>query len=379
MNSEWIPSADDKDASDAAVADGPAPSRERYLRAWSRARRRRGADGPPDDLRAEIDRVAHGTASWLESDEAALPSDLPERFRDMALAYRYHGFSVTETLADLQDLEEALTDGSRPGARSGRRHWARVRRAMRVLVEEVVRLNRTLDRRHHREQYDALEAFTEILSHELGNRLGAARTAVEILAALPQEAGEKRRASLTGLISESIDAAMATVDDVTSLMSVQAHPPQGSVEFADIVVDVARSVRPVARRRGVRIEVAEPLPRGSVDGGRMRLVLSNLLLNGARYADEAKDERFVRLSAQSSGNNLEIRIQDNGIGIDESERERIFRLHQRGRLAEDQSRGSGLGLAIVREAVKQINGEIELDSEPGTGSTFRITVPQAEQ
>ena len=317
--------------------------------------------------------MAQGTASWLESGEQALPDHLPERFRDMALAYRFHGFSITDTLADLGDLEEALYQDSE-GSPS-RKDWVRLRRAMRVLVEEVVRLNRTLDRRRHREQYDALEAFREILSHELGNRLGAARTAVEILSGLSPEVGEDRRVSLTELITESLDAAMETVDDVTSLMSTHAHLDHDSVELGEVVDTAARSVRPVARREGVRIEVERPLPEALVDGSRMRLVLSNLLLNGTRYADTTKERRFVRLSAAVSDDRLEILVRDNGIGIEEAERARIFHVHQRGESAEDLGEGSGLGLAIVREALEQIHGTIELESERGEGSVFRIEVP----
>jgi len=342
---------------------------------WARQPDRYGSAERPEGLREEIRRVAQGTASWLESGEQVLPDHLPERFRDMALAYRFHGFSVTETLSDLGDLEEALYQDS--GESPSPKHWMRLRRAMRVLVEEVVRLNRTLDRRRHREQYDALEAFREILSHELGNRLGAARTAVEILSGLGPDVGEDRRVSLTELITESLDAAMATVDDVTSLMSTHAHLDHDSVELGDVVDTAARSVRPVARRGGVRIEVERPLPEALVDGSRMRLVLSNLLLNGARYADPTKEERFVRLSASVSESELEIEVRDNGVGIEESERARIFDIHQRGRSAEDLGKGSGLGLAIVREAVEQIHGTIELESEAGQGSVFRIAAPLA--
>lgn len=331
------------------------------------------ADGHPEDLRREIRKVVQGTVSWLDSGEPTLPDHLPERFQDMALAYRFHGFSVTDTLEDLGELEDALYKDS--GRSPGREDWLRVRRAMRVLVEEVVRLNRTLDRRRYREQYDALDAFREILSHELGNRLGAARTAVEILAGLPPEADAERRVSLTELITESLDAAMETVDDVTSLMSTHAHPDEEAVELREVVDNAARSVRPMARRKGVRVEVERPLPDALVDGSRMRLVLTNLLLNGSRYADMTKEERFVRVSAALTEDQLEIRVRDNGVGIEETERARIFQLHQRGRSAEDLGRGSGLGLAIVREAVEQIRGAIELESEAGVGSVFRIVVP----
>ena len=344
-----------------------------HLRAWRRPRSGVDGDVRPADLRREIRKVAQGTASWLESGDPTLPDHLPERFRDMALAYRFHGFSVTDTLQDLGDLEDALYKDS--GRSPSPDDWIRLRRAMRVLVEEVVRLNRTLDRRRHREQYDAFEAFSEILSHELGNRLGAARTAVEILSGLPPEAEAERRVSLTELITESLDAAMETVDDVTSLMSTHAHPEENSVQLREVVDNAARSVRPIARRKGVRIDIEHPLPDALVDGSRMRLVLSNLLLNGSRYADMEKEERFVRVSAAVSEGRLEIRVRDNGVGIEEAERARVFHIHQRGRSAEDLGEGSGLGLAIVREAVEQIRGTIELESETGVGSVFRIVAP----
>lgn len=350
------------------------------LRTWLEARGAQGAwsdeDGlqPPVEVHGEVSRAVSGVLAWIASSEEAMPESLFEAFRDVALAYRYHGFTVMDTLAHVSEIEEALADGDLAEGDPVRQ--SRLRRAVWGLVEEVVRLNRRLDRRHHREQYDALEAFSEILTHELGNRLGAARTGVEILTALPAEAAARRREALTGLISESIDAALETVDDVTRLMSTQAHPADhDAARLTDVAHGVARSVRPVARRMGVRLEVEDGMPDVLVDGSRMRLVLSNLLLNGARYADADEEERFVHMSAEVDGDLLRVEVRDNGVGIEEEERQRVFRPHQRGRLAEDQGKGSGLGLAIVREAVAQMRGGIELESEPGVGSVFTITVP----
>lgn len=344
------------------------------LRVWLDAGVAGGAE-PPEGVHPEIQATAHGILTWASSSEDALPESVLDSFRDLALAYRYHGFSVMDTLEHVADLEDVLSAESPKAALKGPEAGARLRRAVRALVAEVVRLNRRLDLRRHREQSDALEAFSEILTHELGNRLGAARTGVEILTALSSEATAGRRESLTELISESIDAALETVDDVARIMSTHAHPDHDMKPLTDVARGVARSVHPVARRMGVRVEVVEPLPEVLVDGGRMRLVLSNLFLNGARYADADKEERFVRLSAVVGEGTLRLEVRDNGVGIEEAERERIFHPYQRGRLAEDQARGSGLGLAIVREAAAQMHGGIELESEPGVGSVFRLQVP----
>ncbi|MDX1647846.1 MAG: ATP-binding protein, partial [Longimicrobiales bacterium] len=100
------------------------------------------------------------------------------------------------------------------------------------------------------------------------------------------------------------------------------------------------------------------------------LILYNLVSNGIRYRDPAKDQRWVIIESDvTPDDRLRIRVRDNGIGIAEEDQDRIF--HFRARVEEDLD-GSGLGLAIAREAVHQLGGTLVLESAPGEGSIFTV-------
>ena len=111
-----------------------------------------------------------------------------------------------------------------------------------------------------------------------------------------------------------------------------------------------------------------------VDAGRMRLVLRNLVSNAIHYADPDKDQRWVRITARCwDSGTCHLWVADNGVGIDESKRSRIFeRFYSDGG---DGRNGAGLGLMIAREAARQMGARIQVDSKVGVGSTFSVELP----
>jgi signal transduction histidine kinase len=89
-------------------------------------------------------------------------------------------------------------------------------------------------------------------------------------------------------------------------------------------------------------------------------------------------DKQLRVVARATGRKLEIDVIDNGLGIDPAERSELFDGFVRGRAALDHGApGVGLGLAIVRAIVRAHRGKIEVMSEPGHGSTFRLILPRA--
>ncbi|TVP46530.1 MAG: sensor histidine kinase [Gemmatimonadales bacterium] len=347
------------------------------VRGWMEARGREGQLLPmPEVVQDRVILLLETLQGWVSSGEREVGEDFRLACRDLASCFRSHGFDVRDTLDELGHVEDLLL-GDAPYPNGEPPVSLRLRRAMRVLVEETVRLNHVLDARRSRENADALETFGEILAHELGNRLGAARTGVDLLQNPPDGLGKERHVEIIALVAAGIDAALNTVDDVAAFMDAQQWSEGDPVPLPQVVTRVVLGIRPVARRKGVQLEIREPLPPVEVEGGRMRLVLSNLLVNGVRYADASKSERWVRLGASCADGQLRIEVQDNGIGIHEADHDRVFRYHERGGDGPEHPRGSGLGLTIVREAVIQLGGETRLVSEPGSGSTFEIRLPMA--
>ena len=106
----------------------------------------------------------------------------------------------------------------------------------------------------------------------------------------------------------------------------------------------------------------------------LKQILSNLLSNAIKF--NKSNIKLIELGWQSAeGGLIELYVRDNGIGIDSSYHDQIFRIFQRLHNREE-FEGTGIGLAIVRKAVNLMGGSIRVESTPGSGSTFFITLPK---
>jgi signal transduction histidine kinase len=108
------------------------------------------------------------------------------------------------------------------------------------------------------------------------------------------------------------------------------------------------------------------------------LIQRNLIANAAKYSDVRQHTRFIRIRfGQEAGayGGWWLEVGDNGLGIPRESQERVFERFFRAH--PDRAEGTGLGLAIVRAAAQQLGGRVTLESEPGVGTTFRVSFPAA--
>jgi signal transduction histidine kinase len=110
------------------------------------------------------------------------------------------------------------------------------------------------------------------------------------------------------------------------------------------------------------------------DPVRLRIILKNLLSNAIKYHDLRKSDAFIRVEVGENppAGQFILRVQDNGQGIGEACREKVFDLFYR---ASHQAEGSGLGLHIVRQAVEKLGGTISLQTREKEGTTFTVCLP----
>ncbi|KQW83091.1 histidine kinase [Brevundimonas sp. Root1279] len=118
--------------------------------------------------------------------------------------------------------------------------------------------------------------------------------------------------------------------------------------------------------------VVEPLPSIESDRLSMEQIFGNLIDNAVKYLDHDRAGE-IRVSGWVDGDWITYRIADNGRGIAERDHERIFELFRRS--GRQDRTGEGLGLAFVRNSVRRLGGEIDLESELGKGSTFILKFP----
>jgi signal transduction histidine kinase len=105
---------------------------------------------------------------------------------------------------------------------------------------------------------------------------------------------------------------------------------------------------------------------------KLKVILNNLVSNSIKYSDSKKPEQWVRVKTRRINTNVVIEVEDNGIGIKKADQECIFdEFYQSG----DNKKSSGVGLYLVKDAVTQLNGSIEVKSEPGLYSKFIISIP----
>jgi signal transduction histidine kinase len=213
--------------------------------------------------------------------------------------------------------------------------------------------------------------FLMSVSHELRTPLTAIRGHVDALREGLVEDPELRSASLDVIAAES-DRLARLVGDILDLAKLDAHRftlLEEEVDMEALTERAYSSFSEEARRRAIvyRHDVTAR-PVIVTDGDRVLQIISNLLSNAFRWTP---DGGLIELSLLQANGNVCVAVRDTGPGIEPDERERIFRPF----VSHDGSGGTGLGLTIARELASALGGRIELETQPGRGSRFRLLLP----
>jgi signal transduction histidine kinase len=214
--------------------------------------------------------------------------------------------------------------------------------------------------------------FLAAASHDLLQPLNAARLFVAAL-------GDRRLALPTRALVRQTGSALDSVEDLLEALLEISRLDAGSIvaEPVDLALDeLLESMRaefaPVARARGLSLRIEPSGHWVRSDSRLLRRMLQNLISNALRYTAEGG----VEVTCIATGRDLTIHVADTGIGIAAIDHRRIFEEFQR--VAETgRDRGIGLGLAIVQRASRMLDHDVSLDSTPGKGSRFGVTVPLA--
>ena len=149
-------------------------------------------------------------------------------------------------------------------------------------------------------------------------------------------------------------------------------PSVGRVNFADMCREVVEGLGAEAER--MRISIPATIPILYTDRDLLSRVVSNLLDNALKYSPDATP---CELGAIADGDSIMFWVRDYGIGIPPGELSRVFdRFYQVDSSTTRVFRGTGLGLALVKDLLEQLGGHVALESEPGRGSTFTVTLPK---
>jgi hypothetical protein len=108
------------------------------------------------------------------------------------------------------------------------------------------------------------------------------------------------------------------------------------------------------------------------DQYRLSLILNNLISNAIKYSDSSKETSFIHITIKLLPDKVYLTFRDNGIGIEADYIKKVFNMFFR---ATEKNEGAGLGLYIVKEAVEKLGGSIDLESQTGKGTVFKIQLP----
>jgi len=219
--------------------------------------------------------------------------------------------------------------------------------------------------------------FLANMSHEIRTPLNGIIASADLLqhrADLPSDAASQAR-----LIADSGELLMRLLGDVLDLSKIEAHQLELEVQPFDLATLAASCtglLEPKAAQSDVKL-VTELAPELAChyegDGFRIRQILLNLLSNGIKFTPSGGSVSLV-ISPGDGGVRFEVR--DTGIGMDDSTCRRLFqRFSQADSSTTRRFGGTGLGLAISWQLVELMRGRLEVQSEPGHGSTFFFTIP----
>jgi signal transduction histidine kinase len=218
------------------------------------------------------------------------------------------------------------------------------------------------------------------VSHELKTPLASIRALVDTLSAQRYH-GEQQRNEYLQLIAKENLRLCHLIENFLTFSRLERGKQRFRFEDLAPAAIVAVAVEALQKRLAsahcnFEVNVAPDLPRIRGDADALAAVLINLLDNACKYSG---DNKRICVRALAQNRHVWFEVQDNGIGFDRREARKIFdRFYQVDQSLTRQRGGCGLGLSIVKFIVEAHAGSVEVQSEPGQGSTFRVRIPQAK-
>jgi len=243
--------------------------------------------------------------------------------------------------------------------------------------ESLKQLNRELEEQKAKAQAAtvAKSDFLAKMSHEIRTPMTLILGATDVLEG---NSSEKDKEKFLQILHKESNVLLNIVNDVLDISQIEAGKFElhtSKFDLVSLVEDTISSFEEVAEGKGISLNVdirSSVAPAYEGDSHRVRQVLRNLLDNSIKYT--SKGEVIIRVD-QNLGN-IQLIVNDTGQGMSQDEIQRVFQPFVQG---EDSTKlpraGFGLGLSIVRQLVDMMEGKIQVNSVPGEGTEFTVTLP----
>ncbi|ELY50847.1 PAS domain-containing sensor histidine kinase [Natronococcus jeotgali] len=233
---------------------------------------------------------------------------------------------------------------------------------------------RKLNERRVEESNERLQQFAYAVSHDLQEPL---RMITSYLGLIERRYEDELDEDGREFIEFAVDGAERMRDMIEGLLEYSRVETRGDpfapVDLEAVLEEVSADLQVAIDDEGGELTV-ESLPTIEGDRSQLRRLFQNLLENAIKYSGEEPPR--IHVEAEESDGEWIVAVSDNGIGIDPDDQDRIFdvfdRLHSR-----EEYEGTGIGLALCRRIAERHGGTVEVESEPGEGSTFFVTLSDA--
>jgi len=220
--------------------------------------------------------------------------------------------------------------------------------------------------------------FLATMSHELRTPLNSIIGFSDIL--LDQVFGElnEEQTKYVGNVLKSGKHLLELINSILDISKVEAGKIELHYEMFyldDVFREVKTIISPQAAKKSINLQIdpAENIPKIRADKGKIKQILYNLLSNAIKFTPEGGN---VRIIPSTSEDMVHVAVEDTGIGIAESDRDKLFKpFVQLDSTSNREYEGTGLGLALINKFIELHSGSLEVESEEGKGSTFTFSIP----
>jgi signal transduction histidine kinase len=343
---------------------------------------------PSDQLLDHVPVLIDGIADYIENPQDEISADIPVVSKAVELGRLRHeqGFEAPEILKEYEILggvmfhyvATVVDDVPQPCTRSELLACAqRLFRAIAVIQNVTTTQFLLLAGQQIAEREQRLNGFNRALTHEIKNRIGAIRGAVDMLGESFVREDPALQQKFMKIATENTDGMERVVHNLIELSRASSNRrQQRNVQLRETALEVRRQLRDYAEARGVDVRVDENMPAVEVPSSLVEIALSNYVSNAIKYHDPSKTDRWVEIRASATrdeAGDLVVEVIDNGIGVKPAARTSLFQRFYRA--SEDAAEGTGLGLTIVKEAVEAVGGQAWADFDRDGVTVFGLTLP----
>ena len=233
------------------------------------------------------------------------------------------------------------------------------------MLQDVTELKRQEEQMMHSEKLACLGRLTAGIAHEIGNPLTSVFSFIQVLKNMERDEFKKETIDTIYFHMNSI------ADILTQLSAFSKIPPMElkPSKVNSLIEETLSLIQYDRRTQDITIikDLASDIPEITTDASQLSHVLVNMVLNAA---DAMPDGGTLTIRSRARNNSVVIDFEDTGVGIDSDNLSKVF-----DPLFTTKEKGTGLGLAVSNRIIKKLHGSITVESEPGKGSKFVITLP----